>query len=173
VTNRAERLQLAIVRVYGLSALTLLLAACAGDRAPSAEPPAVRPAAVSAEQFASLTWLSGRWRGAEPGGTPFFEAYVPLSASRIRTYTYPDSAFATPSDSGLLELRGDTLFSGSPSMQWVATQLDSARVEFAPWRGASNRFVWLRTADGAWTATLQWDSAGTPMQRAYEMKAVP
>lgn len=133
---------------------------------------AARPASVSAEQFASLTWLAGRWRGAAATGAPFFEAYVPQAAGAIRTYSYADSTFAAPSDSGLLQLRGDTLFSGSPSMQWVATHLDSVRVEFAPWSGASNRFVWRRTAPGEWTATLEWDSAGTPQRRVYEMRAV-
>ena len=172
LTRRGQRCRFAILRACCLGAGPLLLAGCGGERAPSGEGAAARPASVSAAQFTSLAWLSGRWRGADATGASFFEAYVPQPPSTIRTYSYADSTFVAPSDSGQLQLHGDTLFSGSPTMQWVATHLDSVRVEFAPWRGASNRVVWQRTALGAWTATLQWDSAGTPQQRVYEMRAV-
>jgi len=167
-----KRTRYAILRGCCLGALAILIAGCGGERAPAADRAAVRPASVSAAQFESLAWLSGRWRGAEATSAPFFEAYVPQASGTIRTYTYADSTFSAPSDSGLLQLRGDTLFSGSPSMQWVATSFDSARVEFAPWRGATNRFTWHRTAPGAWTATLEWEERGTPRQRVYEMRAV-
>ena len=172
LTRRGERNRFAILRACCLGAGAILLAGCGGEHVPSGEGAAARPASVSAAQFSSLAWLSGRWRGVDATGAPFFEAYVPQTPSTIRTYSYADSTFVAPNDSGLLQLRGDTLFSGSPSVHWVATHLDSIRVEFAPWRGASNRFVWLRTAPGGWTATLQWDSAGTPQQRVYEMRAV-
>ncbi len=165
----------AAARALLLATGAALLAGCGGERPAEGDATAstARPASVSAEQFASLAWLSGRWRGAEGAGAPFFEAYVPETSASIRSYNYPDSTFGAPSDSGLLQLRGDTLFSGSPSMQWVATHLDSARVDFVPWRGASNRFTWQRTGVGAWTATLQWDSAGVPRERIYEMRATP
>jgi hypothetical protein len=159
-----------------------LLAACARETpAPSdsaatrpavSAAPAVQPASVSPAQLAALGWLAGRWRGALPDGAPFFEAYAIRDSVTIAKYDYPDATFATPSDSGVIALRGDTLFSGSPGMQWVATSIDSARVVFAPWRGARNGFTWQREADG-WTATITWDSAGTPKQRVYQMRAVP
>lgn len=170
MTAPRSRFGAATVRSCGVVASALLVWACGSERAASDVADPVRPASVSAEQFRSLAWLSGRWRGTDATGAPFFEAYVPQTSTAIRRYSYEDSAFSAPSDSGLLQLRGDTLFSGSPSMQWIATYLDSARIEFAPWRGASNRFAWQRTAAGEWTATLQWDSAGVPQQRAYEMR---
>lgn len=172
MTKRGDRQRLVIMRAYCLSAAALFLVGCGGGGAPSRERVAVRAASVSATQFASLAWLSGRWRGSDATGASFFEAYVPLTPTTVRTYSYAESTFAAPSDSGLLQLRGDTLFSGSPTMQWVATHVDSARIEFSPWRGASNRFVWQRTAPGGWTATLEWDSAGMPKQRVYEMRAM-
>lgn len=173
MTEPRFRFGVATARSCGVAAISLLMWACGRERAASGGTDAVRPASVSAEQFRSLAWLSGRWRGtdsADAAAAPFFEAYMPWTGTAIRSYSYADSAFSAPSDSGLLQLKGDTLFSGSPSMQWVATHLDSARIEFAPWRGASNRFSWQRTAAGEWTATLQWDSAGVPRRRVYEMR---
>ena len=160
----------ATVRSCGVVASALLMWTCGSERAASGVADPVRPASVSAEQFRSLAWLSGRWRGTDATGAPFFEAYLPQTSTAIQSYGHEDSAFSAPSDSGLLQLRGDTLFSGSPSMQWIATHRDSARIEFAPWRGASNRFAWQRTTAGEWTATLQWDSAGVPQQRVYQMR---
>ena len=113
----------------------VLLAACAretpapADSAatqPAASAPAVQPASVSPAQLAALGWLAGRWRGALPDGAPFYEAYAIRDSVTIAKYDYPDATFATPSDSGVIALRGDTLFSGSPGMQWVATSIDSA-----------------------------------------------
>lgn len=130
------------------------------------------PASVSMAQFRSLSWLLGRWRGAEQGGALFFEGYVLLDSTTVASLNYPNSTFAAPSDSGRLALRGDTLFSGSPTMQWVASAIDSMRVVFVPWRGASNSFAWERTGPGHWTATLAWDSAGVPRHRIYYMEAV-
>ena len=156
-----------------------LMTACSSEAPPPADSaaapapaaPAVQPVSVSPAQLAALGWLAGRWRGALPDGAPFFEAYAIRDSVTIAKYDYPDSTFATPSDSGVLELRGDTLFSGSPTMRWVATSIDSARVVFGPWRGASNGFIWEREPEG-WTATITWDSAGTPRQRVYRMRPV-
>lgn len=148
------------------------LAGCSTEKAPRPTPPPASPASVSGEAFATLKWLSGRWRGAEAGGAPFYESYEQRSSGLIATYSFGDSTFGAPSDSGRLELRGDTLFSGSPTIQWVAIRFDSAQVEFAPWRGASNNFAWRRGADRTWTATIQWDSAGVQLQRVYEMRPV-
>ena len=154
------------------SALLLsVVVACSSEKhAPTRA--SVTPASVSAAQFAGLTWLEGRWRGAEANGTPFYESYASRTPTVIATYNFQDSTFGTPSDSGQLTLRGDTLFSGSSTVQWVAVAIDSLRVEFAPWRGASNHFVWERGAGQRWTATLRWDSAGTAKQRQYEMRRV-
>lgn len=150
----------------------VLLAAC-GEKAPAPATSApVVPASVSAAQFQSLGWIAGKWRGAEAGGAPFFESYATRDSVTIASYAHADSTFSAPADSGALTLRGDTLFSGSPAMQWVATSIDSMRVVFAPWRGANNGFTWERTGPSTWTATLAWDSAGTPKQKVYLMQAV-
>ncbi len=152
--------------------LVMLASACARE---SREPqrPTATPASVAPEQFATLAWLSGRWRGSDSSGMAFYEAYAVIGPSEIRSYTYADSTFAQVTDSGSIILSGDTVFTGSPSQRWVATELDSTGVRFAPWRGASNSFAWRRGAEGSWTATLQWDSAGVAMSRTYSMRAVP
>lgn len=149
------------------------LAACEKAPAPAVASAPVVPAHVSRAQFQSLTWIAGKWRGAEAGGAPFFESYATRDSVTIASYAHADSTFGAPADSGALTLRGDTLFSGSPAMQWVATSIDSVRVVFAPWRGANNGFTWERTGPGTWTATLAWDSAGVAKQRVYLMQVVP
>ena len=96
-----------------------------------------------------------------------------IDDSTIRSFDYPDSTFSAPSDSGAIRLRGDTVFSGGTARQYVAVALDSTRVAFAPWRGATNDFTWQRDQAGGWSATLTWDSAGVAMKRVYEMRRVP
>lgn len=155
-----------------IAVAAVMAAGCTAAPERPEAPPAPTPAKVSAAQFASLAWLEGRWRGVDAGGAAFYESYAVVSPTLIRSFTYSDSLFGTPNDSGALELRGDTLLSGSPAMQWVVTYADSAQWRFAPWRAASNAFTWERVAADTWTATLRWDSAGVPKERVYRMTAV-
>src|SRR5688572_9704173 len=150
------------VRLAVPALLAAIASGACGRDAP--EPPAVVPASVAPAQFRSLAWLEGRWRGTD-GSAPFYEEYRVSDDSTIRKFDYPDSTFSAPSDSGAIRLRGDTVFSGSPPMQWVAVALDSTRVTFEPWRGAANAFTWERDQAGGWSATLTWDSAGVAMKR--------
>ena len=141
---------------------------------PSATPaaaPAVTAASFSPTQFAQLKWLEGRWRGEGGGVPPFFEGYRWVDDSTIRKYDFKDSTFSAPTDSGDITLRGGQVRSGSAAQSWVAVALDSASVRFAPERGASNGFEWRRSAPGAWTARLTWDSAGVARERVYQMRA--
>lgn len=163
------------LRLRPASAGLFLLAFALGCGRPDAPPakPRPTPAQVSAATFATLDWVVGRWRGSGADGVPFYESYVRVDSVTIVSMTHADSTFAPASDSGRLVLRGDTLFDGSPTMQWVATAIDPTGVTFAAWHGASNDFSWSRTGPGAWRATLYYDSAGTRASRVYEMRAVP
>lgn len=163
-----------MVRVRGsrllLLAALIAVGACAAKDVPPPPAPAAR---VSAAQFGQLRWLEGRWRGAEEAGAPFFESYRFLDDSTIASYSYSDSTFATVTDSGRIEFRGDSVTSGWPVAERVATALDSASIAFsAPARGG-NTFSWHLEAPGAWTARLAWDSAGIARTRVYSMRAVP
>jgi hypothetical protein len=132
------------------------------------------PAArVTLAQFGQLRWIEGRWRGAEVGGTPFFEAYGFVNDSTIRSYVYSDSTLTIVSDSGIILWRGDSITSGREAAHYVAVRFDSVSVEFAPLGAATNGFAWIHAGPGAWRARLIWDSAGVARERTYDMRAIP
>ena len=156
-----------------LTAFTLTaVAACAGDRTGARRPtgPAAR---VTLAEFGQLRWIEGRWRGAEVGGEPFFEAYGFVDDSTIRSYVYTDSTLTTLSDSGTIRWHGDSVTSGREGPNYVAVRFDSVSVEFAPLGEAANGFTWIYAGPGAWHARLTWDSAGVPRERTYDMRAIP
>lgn len=146
--------------------------ACGGERAGTRMPsgPAAR---VTLAQFGQLRWLEGRWRGAEVGGTPFFEAYGFVNDSTIRSYVYTDSTLTIVSDSGTILWHGDSITSGREAPNYVAVRFDSVSVEFAPLGAAANGFTWIHAGPGAWRARLTWDSAGVVRERTYDMRAIP
>src|SRR6267142_3541811 len=108
--------------VMTLPIVTLLAAvavtACSRPEAPS--PPVATPAPVSLDQFQTLHWLEGTWRGTGPGVTPFYESYRYLNDSTIRSFSYPDSTFAEARDSGTIAWRSGQVTSGDSGFSWVA-----------------------------------------------------
>ncbi len=146
--------------------LTALLSACERGSSPD-----VTPAQVSSSQFQQLRWLEGDWRGSGGGVDAFYERYRWVDDSTIRKYDFSDSTLRVVTDSGEIVRRGSTVRSESPARSYVVVALDSASVRFAPERNATNGFEWRRTAPGAWTARLTWDSAGVARERMYEMRA--
>lgn len=142
-----------------------------GASAGSAVIPKPNAATVTADQFAGLKWIEGYWRGAAPGGSPFYERYVFADDSTIAMYTFPDSTFAAPGDSARVTLRGGVVRDAGNSASWVATRLDSMSVDFAPQWGATNMFTWQRDGDD-WTATIQSGSGSSKALTAYRMQRV-
>jgi len=147
-------------------------AACAGDKAERAEvaqDSAAAPEtttvdvahlAVTVKQFGRLRWIEGKWRGQATGGQPFYEGYVFLNDSTLRTFSYADSMATTPSDSGDIVLRDSAVTTGSHGMQWVVTEFDSSRVHFSPVRNVRNSFTWVREGKDRWMAYLRTPAAG-------------
>jgi hypothetical protein len=136
------------------------VAACGSPRTSAPAAAAVREGevrSISVQEFQQLRWVEGRWRGDQPDGKPFYEAYRFVNDSTIRSYSYADSASgAVPSDSGFIALRGGEVTTGGEGARWVASQLTASRIDFAPRVGASNSFTWQRASADAWTATLRW-----------------
>lgn len=131
-------------------------------------PPAV---AVSASQFSQLKWVEGSWRGALQSGAPFFERYKSVDDSTVAMYSFPDSSFATATDSARVLLRADTVRNQGRNASWVVTKWDSTRVDFAPEWGATNTIVWQRDGD-AWNATIESVVDGKPSIVVYRMERV-
>ena len=128
-------------------------------------------ASIAPDQFAQLKWIEGFWRGAAPGGPPFYERYVFADDSSIAMYTFPDSTFASPSDSARVTLRGGVVRDAGNTASWVATRLDSMSVDFAPEWGATNTFTWQKYGD-SWTATIQSGSGSSKAVTVYRMQRV-
>jgi hypothetical protein len=131
------------------------------------------PATVTRQQFAALSWLEGRWAGTMPGGSRFYEGYRFADDSTIRSYNYPDSSSAAPSDSGSITLRGGVVSTGEGA-GWVATELSDDRIHFEPTDAKRNRFTWTRRSSDLWEARLAMPGTRDgPKEVVYEMRRQP
>ena len=161
----------------------LLLAGCgraeppveAPEGAEAAPPAAAQPATVTPQQFATLRWLEGRWKGTMPDGNAFYEGYRMVNDSTLASLTYPDSVTAAASDSGEITLRGGVVRSGNPATGYVVTELSDGRVHFEPSGSARNNFTWVRASPDAWDATLRWPATAEQPARevVYPMRRIP
>lgn len=131
--------------------------------------PTPKAATVAPEEFATLKWIEGYWRGAAPDGPPFYERYAFTDDSTIAMYVFPDSTFAAPNDSAHVALRGGILRDSGRTASWVASRLDSTSVDFAPEWGATNTFTWRKDGD-SWTATIESGSGGSKTVTVYRMR---
>jgi hypothetical protein len=157
------------------NALFCLIAvvACGGEPEPPAAPAEIAPIQVSADQFKSLKWLEGKWRGTLNDTMPFYEEYRFMNDSSIATISYVDSTMKPPKDSGKIELRAGVVANGRIGGErwYVLTAIDSVSAHFEPRGNASNAFTWRRESDRSWIATLGWRGpTGTQNQRIYAMK---
>ena len=140
----------------------MVAAAACGDE-PEPPPGSVAdapiPAVVTAADLQRLRWLEGSWRGTGETGNPFYEAYRFLNDSTIQSRTFTDSTLTQAADSSLIVLSRGELTSRGGGMEWVATEIDSARVHFEPRKNARNAFTWTRESPTRWTALLRWVDA--------------
>ena len=153
------------MRILSLIAVLTLLTGCQ-------RPP--RPAdglAVTPDEFRGLQWLSGRWDGTGPDTLSFWESYLFLDDSTIRSYTWADSTFTQISDSSLLTLREGRVISGSGERWHVLTRWDRGGLRFEPRGKATNAFTWRPIDSSSWIAILTWtDADGKPQARRYSMR---
>ena len=154
---------------HQLVVLLTILAAGQGCEPRGAPPPT--PLQVSVDQFHSLRWLEGRWRGSDGTTNAFFEEYRFTNDHTISSYSFVDSTLIEIEDSATIELSGDTVTSRGSNSAWVVTALNQSSVTFEPQLNATNKYTWASTSDSSWTATLSWrDADGDPKQRVYQMR---
>lgn len=165
------------------AALLVFVAAQACDKAESyderesaapAPPPAaaVQPAAISAEQFASLSWLIGDWRGSGGQYPAFYESYRLLNDSTIEQRAYPDSTFTTATETSEIALRSGFIQSSSGgTVRNVVTRISGDSVYFARPNSAGAKFVWVKGPPGRWTAVLNGAREGDA-PTVYEMRRI-
>jgi hypothetical protein len=162
----------------GVLAGVALAAACARpdghtDSTSTGASAAVSPiaaATISVTDFQQLRWINGMWRGFMPDGKTFYERYRVVNDSTMVMHAFPDSTFGTPSDSSVIALRNGIVTSDGGNSRYVATRLDSTGVDFAPQRGATNRFTWAKETPTQWSATLRFtDRDGRPQTVVYAL----
>jgi hypothetical protein len=130
-------------------------------------PSAPTRATVSVEQFRTLHWIAGRWRGTDTStGGSFYESYRVVDDSTLETMTWTDSTFTTAADTSVKQLRGGHVMSGT---QYVAVSWDSTTVRFESATPGGSNYVWTKENADRWTAVLNWPGRS----RAYRMTRVP
>lgn len=135
--------------VWGL----VVVFALGGVPAVGQEAPA--PAPVTAEEFAALGWMEGRWVGSGGGFDAFYEAFRMLDATTLEQTTYPDASFAEPDGRSTLEFRdGAILKLRDGAVESVVTRVagDTLRFDRVPPGRAG--FFWIRIDDDRWRAIL-------------------
>jgi hypothetical protein len=152
-----------------LAALITAAQAC-GDRdaddaaaaaAPAAERASAQPAPVTAEQFASLSWLIGEWRGSGGQYPAFYESYRLVNDSTIQMKAWADSTFAVATDSSEIAWRAGAVQSyGDGTVQNVLVRITADSLHFAKVTGQGGDFVWARETPDRWTAILAPARAG-------------
>lgn len=129
------------------------------------------PAAVSAEAFAGLAWLEGRWVGSGGGFDAFYEAYQFVNDSTLEQTTWPDDSFAEPDGRSTMELRGSRVVKlRDGRAQSTITRLAGDTIRFEWVSGDRPGFTWIRIDDDSWTAILD-RRRGDPV--VYTLRRIP
>ena len=144
------------------AAAFLLLLACGDGTNKSGDSPSARPGEAvgydvtryTPQQFAILRWIEGDWRGELPKGGYFYERYRFVDDSTIAMRGFEDSTFTRPNDSAAIVFRNGSVIDRGPKAEWSATRLDDKGIDFAPIKGATNRFSWNRESPDKWTAAI-------------------
>lgn len=103
----------------------------------------------------------------DASGKAFFERYIALDATTMRSFTFSDSTFTAPSESGRIRWASGQVRIDGGEVRWVATLWTADSVRFEPELGASNSFTWIRRSPDVWLARLETRGAPTPV--VYEM----
>ncbi len=163
-------------------AVVLLLAGCAPDAEREAEPgstseapeePPARAATVTPEQFRTIGWIEGTWRGTGGGVEPFYERYRFADDSTLVRHTFSDSTLVEVSDSTTIALRGGRVVDPAEDPHWQVTAFDSTSWRFASTGEAGRGFTWRRDAPDQWTAILTSPGAnGQSQERVYTLTRI-
>lgn len=167
------------MRRYASLILLASLASACSDSPPADGPPkqadsvAVTTAAkVPAGALKKVPWLLGTFRGTGMEGTaqkPFYERYRLADDSTLVAESLKDSTLSGTIETTRYELRHDSLTSIGSS-RYVATIVSPDSIVFAPLGDAKNGFIWRRSDELSWTATIV--PRGNGPRLTYRMQLV-
>lgn len=125
---------------------------------------------LTADDFAHLRFLEGRWQGTAPDGSAFYEQYSFPGPQAMRTSRYADAGFERVEDGSDVALRGGRVVSTWKSYTWEATELAPGRACFAP-VNAPSAFCWERVSDTEARVVQRWvDEHGAPQQYVVPLR---
>ena len=151
----------------GMAAMILALSALAHAQ----ESPA-NSAPFSHADFMQLAFLEGRWSGAGPDGTVFFEHYDFSDAMTFRSRRYPDDAFTTATDSSAVTFQDGDVVSRWGPYRWRAGELAAGKACFVP-LDAPSHFCWQKTAPDRVEVVQRWtDAAGKAQSMTTTLRRV-
>lgn len=139
------------VRAMALPVLAGLALATIGAAPLTAQ----NPAEVSAEEFASLEWLEGRWVGTGGEAGAFYEQYRVLDDHTIEVTTWADADFTRQASRSTIQfLSGFIMKSGSDEPQSVVTKLEGTTIRFEWAGGAQPGYSWNMVSEDEWVAVM-------------------
>jgi hypothetical protein len=124
----------------------------------------------TAEDFAHLRFLEGRWEGTGPDGKPFHEQYSFPADTEMRSSRYADANFTEVLDGSVVALVDGRVTSTWNAFTWQAAELAPGKACFEPVNAPSS-FCWERISDTAATVTQHWtDEQGKPQQYVLPLR---
>lgn len=121
--------------------------------------------AYTAEQFAGLKFLEGRWTGTASDGTAFFEEYTFPDATTMRSRRFGDPSFVTMSDESKVTLEDGRIVSRWGEYSWQAAELGDGMIRFEA-VAAPGGFTWRRVDPNTIEVQQRWrDPRGKPQSQ--------
>lgn len=115
---------------------------------------------VTLDQFRSLRWIEGHWRGSGGAYPAFYEQYRFVNDSTIEMRSFPDSTFQTASETSTYEFRGGLISGGSQPPKSIAVVLTDSSVQFLRPGATRGGYTFTRNNADQWTATLHPQNEG-------------
>jgi hypothetical protein len=141
------------------------------------EPPYVvqaEAAVFTARDFDQLAFMEGHWGGTQPDGAPFFQLVERADATTFRSFSYPTSAFDTPTDSSTITFENGRIIARMGDWSWRIVRVTADLIELEP-ISAPARVSWRRM-DAHTLKIVQGgtDTQGRPQQTVLTLeKLIP
>lgn len=157
-TARRTHRSIAIVRLVGIAAVSLLATSCsadAGDEAPERASEQIGPGPSSAAaavhtiaDLQALAYLEGDWRGSGYEGGAFYETYRFANDSTIEMTAWTDSTMSSPRERSQYMLRDGVIRTADGGR---LVEVDDDGHHF---RRGSSTWTFRRASPDRWTAQV-------------------
>lgn len=128
------------------------------------------PMVFTAEHFARLRFLEGRWEGRYSDGSRFWAEYDFPSPTRMRERVYDAPGFGRPDHEASVALAGDAIEASAGANRWRAAELYDGYVSFMP-TTQTHAFSWADQGDGRVTIVQNWlDEDGFDQSLTFQMR---